>query len=135
MARSSRQILGLQLRYPGRRGLRLSGQLDGHWKVIGHYPAGGSSHHHGAQTEGGRYQPRRTVEHGHVCRDECLHVSTDSNGDTIVVVTGRSLLSDPVANIMVFAIGTFSWRFDPISFALLNLSGNGQLVDVCAMID
>jgi hypothetical protein len=64
-----------------------------------------------------------------------LHVSTDSNGDTIVVATGRSLLGDPVANIMVFAIGTFSWRFDPISLALLDLSGNGQLVDVCAMID
>jgi hypothetical protein len=64
-----------------------------------------------------------------------LHVSTDSNGDTIVVATGRSLLGDPVANVMVFTIGTFSWRFDPITSALLDLSGNGQLVDVCAMID
>jgi hypothetical protein len=64
-----------------------------------------------------------------------FHVSTDANGDQIFTATGRSLLADPVANIMVFATGTFSWRFDPVNFALLDLSGSGTMVDVCAMID
>lgn len=64
-----------------------------------------------------------------------LHVSTDDNGDTIVVATGRSLLGDPVANTMLFVIGTFSWRFDPVDLALLDLSGKGQMADVCALIE
>jgi hypothetical protein len=63
------------------------------------------------------------------------HVSTDSNGDQIVIVTGRSLLADPVAKYMVLASGRFSFRPDPVTFALVDLSGHGQLVDVCAMID
>jgi hypothetical protein len=64
-----------------------------------------------------------------------LHVSTDDNGDVFVVATGRSLLGDPVANTMLFVIGTFSWRFDPVNSALLDLSGKGQMADVCAMIE
>jgi len=64
-----------------------------------------------------------------------FHVSTDANGDQIFTATGRSLLADPVANIMVLATGSFSWRFDPVNFALLDLSGTGKTVDVCAMIN
>jgi len=64
-----------------------------------------------------------------------FHASTDSNGDLIFVATGRSLFGDPVANTMLFGTGNFSWRFDPVNSALLDFSGTGQLVDVCAMID
>jgi hypothetical protein len=63
-----------------------------------------------------------------------FHISTDANGDTIFVANGRSLLGDPVANIMVLAVGTFSWKFDP-SFALVDLAGRGTMTDVCAMIE
>lgn len=64
-----------------------------------------------------------------------FHVSTLDNGDVIFVVTGRSLLGDPVANEMLFVTGTFSFRFDPVNSALLDLSGDGKMSDVCAMIE
>ena len=62
------------------------------------------------------------------------HVSFGPQGEVMVTVTGRNLLGDPVANIMVLAIGTFHFTADPTN-ALVGLSGNGQLIDVCAMID
>jgi hypothetical protein len=61
--------------------------------------------------------------------------SHDSNGDALFTATGVSLFADPVANFMIFLRGTFSWRFDPMNGALLDLSGHGKVSDVCAMID
>ena len=63
-----------------------------------------------------------------------FHESTDENGDLVIVTTGRSIIGDPIANTMVFAVGTFSFRVDPVNGALLDLSGKGQMSDVCAMI-
>jgi hypothetical protein len=55
----------------------------------------------------------------------------------VIVATGRNLIADPVASIMVLTIGTFKYVFDPIAGApvLTDLSGAGQVIDVCAMID
>ena len=66
-----------------------------------------------------------------------IHASFGPQGEVMVVATGRNLLADPIANIMVLTIGTFKYIFDPITGApvLTDLSGEGQLFDVCVMID
>jgi hypothetical protein len=63
------------------------------------------------------------------------HISFGPQGEVMVTVTGRNLLGDPVENFMVLAIGTFQFTPDPITNELIGLSGEGQLIDVCAMID
>ena len=66
-----------------------------------------------------------------------FHASFGPQGEVMIVATGRNLLADPIANIMVLTIGTFKYIFDPITGhpQLTDLSGEGQLIDVCAMID
>ena len=63
-----------------------------------------------------------------------FHVSTDQDGNIVTVVTGRNLLGDPVAG-MVLALGTFSFIFDSGGTLVRPLTGNGQLIDVCELID
>lgn len=62
-----------------------------------------------------------------------FHVSTDQNGDTVTVVTGRNLLGDPVAG-FVLAIGDFSFIFDSAGNLIQPLTGTGTLTDVCTLI-
>jgi len=62
-----------------------------------------------------------------------FHQSTDSNGDTVTVVTGRNLLGDPDAG-FVLAIGSFSFKFDKNGNLVQPLSGTGQLIKVCPLI-
>ena len=64
-----------------------------------------------------------------------IHASFGPQGEVMVVATGRNLLADPIANTMVLTIGTFNYIFDPTTGAQIGLSGEGQLIDVCAMID
>jgi hypothetical protein len=66
-----------------------------------------------------------------------IHASIGPQGEVVIVATGRNLIADPVASIMVLTIGTFKYVFDPIAGApvLTDLSGAGQVIDVCAMID
>src|SRR5206468_3109975 len=64
-----------------------------------------------------------------------IHASFGPQGEVMVVATGRNLLADPIANTMVLTIGTFKYIFDPTTGAQIDLSGEGQLIDVCAMID
>ena len=59
--------------------------------------------------------------------------STDSNGDTVVVMTGRNLLGDPDAG-FVLAIGSFSIKFDAGGMLVQPLIGHGQLTKVCPLI-
>ena len=63
-----------------------------------------------------------------------FHQSTLENGDVVTVVTGRNLLGDPEAG-MVLAIGTFSFVFDAGGNLIQPLAGQGKLVDVCDLID
>jgi hypothetical protein len=61
-----------------------------------------------------------------------FHQTTD-NGVTTTVVTGRNLLTDPYAG-MVLALGTFSFGFDAAGTLVQPLTGTGQLVNVCDLI-
>ena len=63
-----------------------------------------------------------------------FHQSTDENGDIITVATGRNLLGDPVAG-FVLAIGDFSYVFDSNGNLIQPLTGQGQLIDVCGLIN
>jgi hypothetical protein len=62
-----------------------------------------------------------------------FHQSTDSNRDTVTVVTGRNLLGDPDAG-FVLAIGSFSFKFDAAGNLVQPLMGTGQLIKVCLLI-
>jgi hypothetical protein len=62
-----------------------------------------------------------------------FHQSTDQNGDTVTVVTGRNLLGDPDAG-FVLAIGSFSFKFDASGNLVQPLVGTGQLMKVCPLI-
>jgi hypothetical protein len=61
-----------------------------------------------------------------------FHQTTEQDGSVVTVVTGRNLLLDPEAG-FVLAIGNFSFVFDGGN--LIPLEGEGQLLDVCAMLD
>jgi len=62
-----------------------------------------------------------------------FHQSTDVNGDTVTVVTGRNLLGDPDAG-FVLAIGSFSFKFDAVGNLVQPLAGTGQLTKLCPLI-
>lgn len=62
-----------------------------------------------------------------------FHVTTQANGSAIYVVTGRNLLTDPIAG-FVLAVGRFSFTFDAQGRLVEPLSGLGQLTDVCALL-
>jgi hypothetical protein len=63
-----------------------------------------------------------------------FHQSTDENGNVTTVVTGRNLLGDPIAG-FVLAIGDFSFVFDSNGNLIQPLTGQGQLIDVCELIN
>jgi hypothetical protein len=63
-----------------------------------------------------------------------FHVSTDQDGGITTVVTGRNLLGDPVAG-MVLALGTFSYVIDSGGTLVQPLTGTGKLINVCELID
>jgi hypothetical protein len=62
-----------------------------------------------------------------------FHQSTDVNGDTVTVVTGRNILGDPDAG-FVLAIGSFSFKFDAANNLVQPLAGHGQLTKICPLI-
>src|SRR3954451_5118201 len=62
-----------------------------------------------------------------------FHESTDAAKTVTTVVTGRNLLFDPFAG-FVLAVGHFQFGFKA-SGELIPLAGQGQLSDICAMID
>jgi hypothetical protein len=63
-----------------------------------------------------------------------FHQSTDQNGNVSTVATGRNLLGDPIAG-FVLAIGDFSFVFDSNGNLIQPLTGQGQLIDVCGLIN
>lgn len=63
-----------------------------------------------------------------------FHQTTDTTGATTTIVTGRNLLGDPDAGFVV-AIGSFSFKFAADGITLLQaLSGTGQQIHVCPLI-
>jgi hypothetical protein len=61
------------------------------------------------------------------------HISTEANGDVVIVVTGRNLQFDPVAG-FVLAVGRFQYRSDAGGNLVESLNGHGQLIDVCQLV-
>jgi hypothetical protein len=62
-----------------------------------------------------------------------FHVDTLENGDLVTVVTGRNILGDPIAG-LVLAMGRFSFVFDASGTLIQPLQGTGRLVDVCEVL-
>jgi len=62
-----------------------------------------------------------------------FHQTTLENGDVVTKATGRNLLGDPQAGFVV-AVGNFSYVFDAEGNLVQPLEGEGQLIDVCALL-
>jgi hypothetical protein len=62
-----------------------------------------------------------------------FHVDTLGNGDVVTVVTGRNILGDPVAG-LVLALGRFSFVFDATGTLIQPLQGTGRLIDICELL-
>ena len=63
-----------------------------------------------------------------------FHNTTLDNGNVQTVFTGRNLIFDPEAG-FVLAIGNFTPVFDAKGAVVEPLSGKGQLIDVCGLLD
>lgn len=63
-----------------------------------------------------------------------FHQRTEPDGSVVTVVTGRNFLTDPFAGV-VLAVGHFSYVFDADGNLIQPLAGQGQLTNVCALID
>ena len=85
----------------------------------------------------------REISFNHSCHDavcDCgrLPISQTvlANGDVELVFTGRNLVIgfDPIAG-FVITVGRFGLAFDEDFNVTQPLSGNGQLIDVCRLLD
>jgi hypothetical protein len=63
--------------------------------------------------------------------------TTAENGDVTTVITGRNLLRDPDAGVVLLS-GKFSFVFDAEGNLIKSFedppAGNGQVIDVCALL-
>jgi hypothetical protein len=59
-----------------------------------------------------------------------FHNTTLANGNVVTRSTGRSLLGDPVAG-LVIAIGNFSFTNDAKNNNVVPLHGTGSLINIC----
>jgi hypothetical protein len=57
--------------------------------------------------------------------------TTDADGNVTTKATGRNLLTDPEAGVVVTS-GNFTFTFDKDGNLLEGLSGTGKIIDVCA---
>jgi hypothetical protein len=62
-----------------------------------------------------------------------FHVDRLENGDLETVVTGRNILGNPVAG-LVLAMGRFSFVFDAGGNLIQPLQGTGRLLDICELL-
>jgi hypothetical protein len=63
-----------------------------------------------------------------------FHETTNlETGEVTTVVTGRNLLFDPEAGV-VLTIGNFSFVFDDEGNLIQSFEGKGQVIDVCALL-
>jgi hypothetical protein len=59
--------------------------------------------------------------------------TTAENGDVTTVITGRNLLFDPDAGIVLLS-GNFSFVFDADGNLIQAFEGKGKVIDVCALL-
>jgi hypothetical protein len=62
------------------------------------------------------------------------HLSVDANGNTIETLTGRNGFFDPSTGILLL-VGNFTVVFDPNGNLIQGPTGNGQVTQVCDLID
>jgi hypothetical protein len=62
-----------------------------------------------------------------------FHQDTLANGDLVTVATGRNLLFDPFAGI-VLTMGRFTFVFDAEGNLIQPLQGTGRQIDVCELL-
>ena len=63
-----------------------------------------------------------------------FHVSSDQNGNTIVKVTGRGVAEDPSFGLLLL-VGEFTLVFDPQGNIISGPTGNGQIINICQLIN
>jgi hypothetical protein len=59
--------------------------------------------------------------------------TTDSDGNVTTKATGRNLLTDPDAGVVVTS-GNFTFTFDENGNLVEGLSGTGEITDICAAL-
>ncbi len=62
------------------------------------------------------------------------HISFDQNGDTIYRLTGRSEAEDPSFGLLLL-VGDFTFVVDSNGNIIEGPTGNGQIINICEMID
>ena len=60
-----------------------------------------------------------------------FHITTDADGKVVFKATGRNLLTDPDAGVVVTS-GNFTFAFDAEGNLVEGLTGKGSITDVCA---
>jgi len=63
-----------------------------------------------------------------------FHVSFDQNGNTIVTATGRNVAEDPSFGLLAL-LGEFTFVFDPQGNIISGPTGNGQIINICQLIN
>ena len=63
-----------------------------------------------------------------------VHVSFDQNGDTIVMNTGRNQVEDPSFGLLLL-VGDFTFVYDSNGNLISGPTGNGQITNICDLID
>ncbi len=63
-----------------------------------------------------------------------FHTTVLSNGDVVTKATGRNILLDPIAGI-VLTQGNFTFAFDAEGNLIQPLSGQGQMTNICELVD
>lgn len=63
-----------------------------------------------------------------------VHISFDQNGDTIYMMTGRNQVEDPSFGLLLL-VGDFTFVYDSNGNLISGPTGNGQIVNICTMID
>jgi hypothetical protein len=63
-----------------------------------------------------------------------VHISFDQNGDTIYMMTGRNQVEDPSFGLLLL-VGDFTLVVDSNGNLISGPTGNGQITNICTMID
>ena len=63
-----------------------------------------------------------------------FHVSFDQKGNTFLTATGRSVAEDPSFGLLL-VVGEFTFVFDPQGNIISGPTGNGQIINICQLIN
>jgi hypothetical protein len=66
--------------------------------------------------------------------DGAVHLSFDQNGNTIERATGRNAFADPAVGLL-YIIGDFTFVYDSNGNLISGPTGNGQITNICDLIN